>query len=76
MPKKKGTKSAGSAKKKSAVEEKAIANAAPTPLELTLRMELEGLERDLQIAKQEADVARRQVCPLVFVVCARAEKRI
>jgi len=57
MGKKKGSKKK-SGKKGKTPGAAAIKNAGPSALELSLRLELEQLERDLQIAKNEAAVAR------------------
>lgn len=61
MGKKKGSKKKGSKKKGSKKgTSSAITDAAPTELELALRLELQQLERDVQIAKQETEDARQQ----------------
>lgn len=57
MGKKKGSKKKDG---KKAVPTIAAQKAGPSSLELALRLELEQLERDLQIAKTEAEVAREQ----------------
>jgi len=62
MGKKKGKKGSKKGKKddKKAPAASAVKNAGPSALELSLRLELEQLEKDLQIAKQEAETAREQ----------------
>lgn len=60
MPKKKKAvkkKKGGAKKAKAAVS---VDAPGPTALELTLRLELESLERELQTAKQEAEAAKKQ----------------
>eukprot|EP00035_Acanthoeca_spectabilis_P035961 m.37098 g.37098 ORF g.37098 m.37098 type:complete len:282 (-) comp7647_c0_seq2:1813-2658(-) len=59
MGKKKGSKK-GSKKKASKSGDAAVAAAGPTPLELSLRLELEQLEKDILVAKHETEEARTQ----------------
>lgn len=64
MPKKKAAggkkkKAAAGEKKKGEKKEVVLENAGPTELELTLRMELDVLEKELVRAKAEAEEARR-----------------
>eukprot|EP00037_Helgoeca_nana_P019540 m.191089 g.191089 ORF g.191089 m.191089 type:complete len:281 (+) comp24908_c3_seq1:82-924(+) len=58
MGKKKGSKKGSKAAAKSGGA--AVAAAGPTPLELSLRLELEQLEKDILVAKRETEEARTQ----------------
>lgn len=63
MGKKKGSKKGkkkSSKKGKKTASDTAVANAGPTQLELSLRLELQILEKDLVIARREAEEARVQ----------------
>eukprot|EP00049_Salpingoeca_infusionum_P027937 m.35125 g.35125 ORF g.35125 m.35125 type:complete len:276 (+) comp9849_c0_seq2:202-1029(+) len=59
MAKKKGAKKGGK-KKETATQKKVIEAAGPTQLELSLRLELESLENELDVAKRQAEEAKAQ----------------
>eukprot|EP00041_Stephanoeca_diplocostata_P031044 m.956845 g.956845 ORF g.956845 m.956845 type:complete len:162 (-) comp23875_c1_seq9:3175-3660(-) len=62
MGKKKGSKKKGSGKKtkKAAGSGSSLTQAGPTQIELSLRLELQRLENDVQAAKWEVEDARNQ----------------